>query len=200
MVKHFIFTFYLRDYIIHFNALTLNCTQVDCHRQIIKTPVICHLLHLPGVQKPFYCEWLPVNWGYLIDLLMQFSWLFWKCHQLILWCYWSGLTWLLTWCVLLWSHYSSLRYKLWLVWHLQICKVLISTLGSGRSYLGMKSTVIFVTCSLFLSSGHILDNVPVSYNSQLYQLLFFKLNLISRFSAIFPASFPWCVYRLSLQF
>ena len=31
------------------NPLTLNCTQVDYHRRTIKTPVICHLFHVPGV-------------------------------------------------------------------------------------------------------------------------------------------------------
>ena len=75
------------------DPLTLNCTQVDEHRQTIKTPVICHLFHVPGVQKPFYCELFAVTWGYQIDLPTHFSWLFWKCYQLILCCYSSWLTW-----------------------------------------------------------------------------------------------------------
>ena len=56
---------------------------------------------------------------------------------------------------------------------MQMRQVFIFTLGSGRSYLGMKRTVIFVTCSFFFSSlpsGKILDNFPFSYcNFQLCQ-------------------------------
>ena len=56
---------------------------------------------------------------------------------------------------------------------MQMRQVFIFTLGSGRSYLGMKRTVIFVTCSFFFSSlpsGKILDNFTFSYcNFQLCQ-------------------------------
>lgn len=79
------------------------------------------------------------------------------------------------------------------LWYLQICKVLISTLG--RSYLGMKSTVSFVTCSFFLPSGQILDPFPVSYyNSQLYRHSYFQVEFhFTIFCHISSASFSWCI-------
>lgn len=126
---------------------------------------------------------------------MQFCF-FWKGHWVVLWFLQQPQMTIDPMClssILLQPHRLTLR-----PYH--TCN-LTSTLGRGRSSLGMESSDFLVTCS-FHPSGQILDNFPFRVIiPNCVGIRISKLNLISWFSAIFLASlFHGVLYPLLSQF